>query len=147
MKKKKTMTDFESIFDKFVNSNLGKIKFKNKDFEVEMEKASAQNGESFFESSISQNEGFEKITMEEKSNFEEIKSPIVGIIYFASSPDGANFVAAGSRVKKGDVLCILEAMKVFNELKAPFDGFIRKINFKNEDLVGEGDVIFEMEKC
>lgn len=141
------MTDFESVFDKFVNSNLGKIKFKNKDFEVEMEKTSPQNGERFVESAISKNERFEKITREEKNNFEEIKSPIVGIIYFASSPEEKSFVAPGSRVKKGDVLCILEAMKVFNELKAPFDGLIRKINFKNEDLVGEGDVIFEMEKC
>jgi acetyl-CoA carboxylase biotin carboxyl carrier protein len=57
----------------------------------------------------------------------EVKSPLVGVYYSAASPDAENFVSIGSKVKKGDVLCILEAMKIMNELVAEVDGTIAEV--------------------
>lgn len=136
------MHDFDYIFDRFLNSNLSEIKFKNRDFELELKREISEK--------VNINEVVnipQKPQESVKKNFEYIKSPIVGVIYLAPSPEEKNFVEVNSKVKKGDVLCILEAMKVFNELKAPSDGIIKKINYENESLVGEGDIIFEMEKC
>lgn len=64
-----------------------------------------------------------------------IKSPIVGVFYPSSSPTAVPYVEVGSVVKKGQVLCIVEAMKVMNEIKAPIDGTITAIMANADDLV------------
>lgn len=76
----------------------------------------------------------------------EITCPLVGIFYSKSSPEKPNFVEVGSKVKKGDVLCIIEAMKMFTEIESPVDGVVRAIHFKDEDLVEAEDVLFEIEE-
>lgn len=134
------MNNFDTIFDKFINSNLSKLKFKDNNFELFLEKGGEKAEIEIKNSETPLEENHE-------NTFEEICSPIVGVIYLSQGQGKENYVSLNSKVKKGQVLCILEAMKVFNELKAPFDGIIRKINFNSEDLVGQGDVIFEMEKC
>lgn len=60
-----------------------------------------------------------------------VKSPLAGVFYAASSPDAAPFVQAGDRVKKGDTLCIIEAMKVMNELTADADGEVEAVLAEN----------------
>ena len=62
-------------------------------------------------------------------------APIVGIFYRSSSPNIDPFVQEGDTIKKGQVLCIVEAMKVMNEIKAPMDGVLVKIHVKNADLI------------
>jgi len=74
----------------------------------------------------------------------EIKSPLVGTFYRKESPDAKPFVEVGSVVKKGDVLCIIEAMKIMNEITAPKDGKITKILLNNEDVVGFDQVLMTM---
>lgn len=64
-----------------------------------------------------------------------VKSPIVGIFYPSSSPTAAPYVEVGTTVKKGQVLCIVEAMKVMNEIKAPIDGTVTAILANADDLV------------
>ena len=59
---------------------------------------------------------------------------------------GGCFVDINKSVKKGDILCVLEAMKMFNEVKSPIDGIVKCINFKDEDLVSVGDILFEIEE-
>ena len=71
-----------------------------------------------------------------------IKSPMVGVFYAAPSPDAAAFVETGSEVKAGDVLCIVEAMKLMNEVTAEQDGTIQEICVKNGDTVEYGTVLF-----
>lgn len=71
-----------------------------------------------------------------------IKSPLVGTFYEASSPDAEPFVKVGDVVKKGQVVCIVEAMKIMNEITSSVDGKVTKINFKNGDVVGFDDVLF-----
>jgi acetyl-CoA carboxylase biotin carboxyl carrier protein len=74
----------------------------------------------------------------------EVKSPLVGTFYEASSPKDGPFVKVGQTVKKGDTLCIIEAMKIMNEITAPIDGIINEINIPNGDVVGFGQIIMNI---
>lgn len=74
----------------------------------------------------------------------EVKSPIVGIFYAAPSPDSLPYVAIGSKVQKGDILCIVEAMKQMNEIAAETDGEIVDVCAKDGELVEFGQVIFRI---
>lgn len=71
-----------------------------------------------------------------------IKSPMVGTVYLSSSPGAKQFVSPGDRVKAGDVLCLIEAMKMFNKIKAETSGVISKILVKNEHPVEFGTKLF-----
>ena len=82
-------------------------------------------------------------TVEEQKKVDglEIKSPLVGT-YYAQKIAGDNpFITVGSKVKKNDTLCIIEAMKVMNEIRSPIDGTILEIRAKNEELVEYDEVI------
>jgi acetyl-CoA carboxylase biotin carboxyl carrier protein len=72
----------------------------------------------------------------------EIKSPIVGTFYAASGPDAEPFVKVGSKVQPESVCCIIEAMKVFNEIQAGVSGTIREILIENGAPVEYGQVLF-----
>lgn len=75
-----------------------------------------------------------------------IASPLVGTFYRASSPDADPFVSVGSRVNKDTVVCIIEAMKVMNEIKAETSGVIKKILVENATAVQFGQPMFLVEK-
>lgn len=75
---------------------------------------------------------------------EEIKSPMVGVFYAAASPEEAPFVSVGTRVKQGDVICIVEAMKLMNEIVAERDGEIVEICASNGEIVEYGQLLFRM---
>ncbi|MCI8342711.1 MAG: acetyl-CoA carboxylase biotin carboxyl carrier protein [Firmicutes bacterium] len=71
-----------------------------------------------------------------------VKAPIVGTFYASPAPDKPSFVSIGSKVKKGDVLCIIEAMKVMNEIVSEFDGEVVEICAKDGELVEYGMQLF-----
>ncbi len=71
-----------------------------------------------------------------------INSPMVGSFYRAASPDSSPFIEVGSAVKKGDVLCIIEAMKLLNEIESEHDGTIKKILVENGQPVEFGEPLF-----
>lgn len=71
-----------------------------------------------------------------------IKSPMVGTFYRASSPDAKAFVDVGSKVKVGDTVCIIEAMKLLNEIECDFAGTITKILVENGQPVEYGEPLF-----
>ena len=64
------------------------------------------------------------------------------MFYTAASPEEPSFVQVGDKVKAGDTLCLIEAMKMMNKIVAPVDGIVRKIYVKNQDVVGYGDILF-----
>lgn len=64
-----------------------------------------------------------------------VKSPVVGTFYSSPAPDKAPFVEIGSTVKKGDVIMIIESMKLMNEIQSEFDGVVKKIMVKSGDAV------------
>lgn len=68
-----------------------------------------------------------------------VKSPLVGVYYSAPNPSSPSFIEIGKKVKKGDVLCIIEAMKVMNEIVAEEDGVVLEIKAVNEHLVEYGE--------
>ncbi len=77
-------------------------------------------------------------------NCREVKSPLVGVLYLAPAPGQKPFVSVGDSVHRGDVLCIVEAMKMMNELTSDCDGTILDICAANEALVEYGQVLFKI---
>ena len=75
-----------------------------------------------------------------------LPSPLVGTFYRATSPDADPLVAVGSRVHKDTVVCIIEAMKVMNEIKAETSGVIKKVLVENATAVQFGQPMFLVEK-
>lgn len=73
-----------------------------------------------------------------------IRSPIVGTFYEAPSPDAAPFVSVGDRVSKGEVVCIIEAMKLMNEIEADRDGVVAELLVKNGQGVGYEEPLFRI---
>ena len=82
---------------------------------------------------------------EEAPKGKAITSPMVGTFYSASSPDAAPFVEIGSTVAEGDVVCIVEAMKLMNEIKSEHSGKVIQICVKNGDPVEYGQVLMYVE--
>ena len=74
----------------------------------------------------------------------DIKSPMVGVFYSAPSPESDPFVTRGTKVKRGDTLCIIEAMKLMNEVVAERDGEIVEVLAKSGELVEFGQVLFKI---
>jgi acetyl-CoA carboxylase biotin carboxyl carrier protein len=74
-----------------------------------------------------------------------VKSPMVGTAYLAPEPGAPAFVSAGDRLKEGQTLMLIEAMKTFNEIKSPRAGVVRKIMIENQQPVEYGDILMIIE--
>jgi acetyl-CoA carboxylase biotin carboxyl carrier protein len=79
------------------------------------------------------------------SNLVDVKSPMVGTFYRSAAPDAPSYVERGTRVKKGDTLCIIEAMKLLNELESEVDGVIAEICIDNAVPIEYGQVLFRID--
>ncbi len=79
------------------------------------------------------------------AHVKRVTAPLTGVFYRSSSPDTEAFVDVGDRVENGDVLCILEAMKLFNEIQSDYAGTIVRILPENGELVSQGADLFWIE--
>lgn len=144
--------DIINIFD---SSTIDKLKLENGDFTISLErnntvyieapeKTVIENKEIVknINSTVSESVEEEKIAPEDSYVFE---SPLVGTFYAAPSPESPAYVKVGDEVKVDDVICIVEAMKMINEIKSPVNGKIIEILVENEDLVGFEQPIFKIE--
>jgi len=128
-------------------TNLSRIKIKKGDYEIELSSESssviAPVSQKIQTSNIKVSE--EKISTEEIKEENIVKSPMVGVAYLSADPDSPAYVKVGQHVKAGDTLLLIEAMKTFNEIKAPKSGVIKKIIALNSQPVEFGDhlIIFE----
>ena len=128
-------------------SNISRIKIKKGDYEIEISSESssiiAPVSEKLPASNIKISE--EKTTNDEIKEENIVKSPMVGVAYLSADPDSPAYVKVGQHVKAGDTLLLIEAMKTFNEIKAPKSGVIKKIVTLNSQPVEFGDhlLIFE----
>ena len=77
---------------------------------------------------------------------EVIKSPLMGIFFRGSTPSAPPFVKEGAQVKKGEVICLIEAMKVFNEVRADFNCVVQKVLVDNGKPIKQGDALFAIER-
>lgn len=134
--------DIVEIIGLFSEKKLNKLIIKEGEFTLELEKGS-QNGK-YLEMSKEESNQEDLLPVEVKGY--EVKSPIVGVYYKAPSPESEPFVKVGDSVEKGEIIFIIEAMKMINEIKAPVSGVINKINFENEELVQYDDVVMEIKE-
>ncbi len=143
------------IMNIFSKSNINKLKIIHDNFQIELEKEALKS--SSIEKNIFENKQSDALSLyaipEEthktkkiEKDIEIIKSPIVGTYY--SSPDTGlkPFVEVGTSVSKGQILCIIEAMKVMNEIKAPCSGVIDEIYVTNGDIVEYDSPIMSIRK-
>jgi acetyl-CoA carboxylase biotin carboxyl carrier protein len=79
------------------------------------------------------------------SGWHEVKAPLVGTFYRSPAPDAESFVEEGDQVQINDKLCIVEAMKIMNEIESPVAGIVREICVKNAKPIGFGQVLFRIE--
>ncbi|AVQ46324.1 acetyl-CoA carboxylase biotin carboxyl carrier protein [Clostridium sporogenes] len=109
----------------------GEYEKENRDNIVEEKKLDLLNNE-------------EKTDISMGDNFIEIVSPIVGTFYESPGVDKKPYVKVGDKVKKGDTVCIVEAMKVMNEIEAEVDGEIVDVLVENEQMVQYGEALFKI---
>jgi acetyl-CoA carboxylase biotin carboxyl carrier protein len=80
-----------------------------------------------------------------KSALLEIKSPMVGTYYSAPEPGAKPYVSVGDRINKGQIVCIIEAMKIMNELESEFSGVVREVNVTDAHPVEYGQVLYRLD--
>jgi len=80
-----------------------------------------------------------------KSNLLEVKSPMVGTFYTQAEPGSKPYVTAGTRITKRQVLCIIEAMKIMNEIESEFDGVVKEVCVQDAHPVEYGQVLFRID--
>ena len=140
---KKTENSINLLIKKLKDENLGSLKFSNKTISIEI----SNNSDSvkITQSPIScQTQNISNTPTNESSNMQSIDSPMVGIIYLTPKPSSPPFVKKGQKIKKGDTICLIEAMKTFNEIKSDKDGVVKSILVKNGEAVEFGQPLFEI---
>ena len=143
-------TDIENIkliAEKTEIINVSKVRIKKGDYEIEIssESINIQRPVSEVSQNISKKTSENNLVVDEVNDENIIKSPMVGVAYLSADPDSPAYVKIGQHVKAGDTVLIIEAMKTFNEIKAPKSGVIKKILALNSQPVEYGDhlIIFE----
>lgn len=142
------LQDIEDLINNFENSTVREMKldfqelhlYLNKNTNTSLKSEEAENASSPKTFTVqpektiqlSQEEKVDSMKLEET---ESIKSPLVGTIYLQPKPGQASFVSVGDHVKKGDTVCIVEAMKMMTEVKSKVAGTIVEVCVENEDLV------------
>ena len=125
------------------------VKIKKGNYEIEIstgEVLSSKNIKQLTSQTETTSESDKNLKQKTETKLENIvKSPMVGVVYLSSDPSSPPYVKEGQHVKQGDILMLIEAMKTFNEIKAPRSGVIKKIIALNSQPVEFGDslVIFE----
>ena len=140
---KKINETIDLLIKKIKENNLTSIKLSNKSNTIEI----SNNLINQFSDNNSQNI---PTTLNQSTNDENnkslisIDSPMVGIIYLTPKPSSPPFAKKGQKIKKGDTICLIEAMKTFNEIKSDRDCTIKSVMVKNGEAVEFGQPLFEI---
>lgn len=126
-----SIKEVKKLMELLEKSNLDSIEYKDENFEVKLKKPSMVQSAPLLSSAPQ----VELIKEETSDLYETINAPLVGVFYSKPSPDKDAYVTKGKQVSEGDILCIIEAMKVMNEIKATKSGIIEEI------LVNDGDAV------
>ena len=140
---KKTNNTIDALIKKIKDNNLGSIKLSNKISSIEI----SNNLINQSSNQISQNTlptTNQNIKSESNDSLMSIDSPMVGIIYLTPKPSSPPFAKKGQKIKKGDTICLIEAMKTFNEIKSDRDCTIKSVMVKNGEAVEFGQPLFEI---
>ena len=142
----------KQLVSEFKEAELTKLSLKCETFELNLEKEkevvqtvvpqSIQPTVNYPTISINNESDSVVIKKEDCKETKHITSPMVGTFYTASTPGAAPFVTVGTKVKKGDIICIIEAMKLMNEVESEVDGEIIEILVANEQMVEYAQPLF-----
>ena len=140
---KKINQTIDTLIKKIKDNNLESIKLSNKynTIEISNNKINQNNSENIQNNLSSSNQ---KTKNETNDNLISIDSPMVGIIYLTPKPSSPPFAKKGQKIKKGETICLIEAMKTFNEIKSDRDCTIKTIMVKNGEAVEFGQPLFEI---
>lgn len=138
-----TLDEINQLADKVNNGNLSKIKIKNDDSEIIIEKETKAVMQAVppvmnmvsQAASAAAAESAEAVSETSVQSGNVVKAPIVGTYYAAPGPDKEPFVKVGQQVKKGDVIMIIESMKLMNEVQSEFNGTVKEILVENGNPV------------
>jgi acetyl-CoA carboxylase biotin carboxyl carrier protein len=140
------LSEIQKMIKDFENSNLTELELTFEDTTIKLSKQQTQQSSLAPVVSPSPVYNVPQKEQEPPQSVENtIVSPLVGTFYASSSPKSKPYVEVGSKVKKGDVLCLIEAMKIMNEITAPKDGTILKVHVMNGQVVGIDDAMFDLE--
>ena len=140
---KKINETIDQLIKKIKENNLTSIKLSNKTNTIEI----SNNSSNIISSQRTQNtslESSQNTNDQINKSFSSIDSPMVGIIYLTPKPSSPPFAKRGQKIKKGDTICLIEAMKTFNEIKSDRDCTIKSIMVKNGEAVEFGQPLFEI---
>lgn len=139
----------KELIGEFKDSNLTKLKLNLEGFELELEcekevtyAAPVQMPVQVANVPVATVEANTDVEGVKIAKGQEIVAPLVGTFYISSGPGKEPFVKIGSKVKKGDTICIIEAMKLMNEVEADTDGTVVEILVDNEAMVEFGQPLF-----
>ena len=141
---KKTNDSIDLLIKKLKDRDLGSIKISNKTNSIEITNTSIYESSNNQQLKTNLPKNTETFVQEKFPNKLTIDSPMVGIIYITPKPSSPPFVKKGQKVKKGDTICLIEAMKTFNEIKSDKDVLINDILVKNGEAVEFGQPLFEI---
>ena len=143
-------TDLENISlikKEFKLKNITTIKIKKGNYEIELSSETKGTPKSVLTSQNTEKKEIDKKTIKENTIKSDniVKSPMVGVAYLSADPSSVPYIKIGQHVKQGDTLILIEAMKTFNEVKAPISGIVKEIIVLNSQPVEFGDdlIIFE----
>ena len=141
---KKTNDTIDLLIKKLKDKDLSSIKISNKTSSIEITNTFIYENSNQEQVKTNIPKNIESSIQEKSSNIITIDSPMVGIIYLTPKPSSPPFVKKGQKVKKGDTICLIEAMKTFNEIKSDKDGLIKDILVKNGEAVEFAQPLFEI---
>ena len=140
---KKINQTIDALIKKIKENNLGSIKLSNKFNTIEISNSSAIPSFNKNDQNILPINN-QNIKKETNVDFISIDSPMVGIIYLTPKPSSPPFAKKGQKIKKGETICLIEAMKTFNEIRSDRDCIIREVLVKNGEAVEFGQPLFEI---
>ena len=144
-------TDIQKLIDSMGESKLTDLDIEFADgTKISMKKSNSMVGTPVntvadTTATVVSNITVETKTEESVANKSIVKSPMVGTFYSKANPTAESFVVEGDRVEKGQTLCIIEAMKLMNEIESDYAGIVKKVLVKDGEMVEYGQPLFEIE--
>lgn len=142
-----TIKEIQGIIKDFESSSLMTLELEMDDFKLKLSKNKTEQvivKEDRKEDNKRADSGTNQQPAQQLSHQNLIKSPLVGTFYASSTPTGKPFVDVGQHVKKGQVVCIIEAMKIMNEITSPYDGIVKEVFVRNGEVVGFNHTIMRV---
>lgn len=144
------LNDIYNLIDKFENSKMSSMELEFEDVRLSVKKEMGvvytERETANVERKISEPSVSVQSSAEQDINKYEVKAPLVGTFYRAASPDDEPFVVVGKKVSKGDLIGIIEAMKLMNEIVSPVDGEVVSIDAVDSEMVEYNQVLITIKE-